>query len=89
MLAGHGTNVIAGIAVGMESTALPALIICASLLGSYKLGAASGLPAFHLSGLFGTARATISMLCTAVFVISMDNVGPIADNAGGVVEMSE
>jgi len=86
---GHGTNVIAGIAVGMESTALPALIISASLFTSYKLGASSGLRAAHLSGLFGTACATMGMLCTAVFVLSMNNFGPIADNAGGVVEMSE
>ena len=88
-LTGHGTNIIAGIAVGMESTALPALIISASLFTSYKLGASSGLPAAHLSGLFGTACATMGMLCTAVFVLSMNNFGPIADNAGGVVEMSE
>eukprot|EP00484_Ammonia_sp_Unknown_P016842 CAMPEP_0197042272 /NCGR_PEP_ID=MMETSP1384-20130603/18662_1 /TAXON_ID=29189 /ORGANISM="Ammonia sp." /LENGTH=844 /DNA_ID=CAMNT_0042473347 /DNA_START=34 /DNA_END=2568 /DNA_ORIENTATION=- len=86
---GHGTNIIAGIAVGMESTALPALTISVSLFVSYMLGHTSGLPEKHLAGLFGTACATMGMLCTAVFVLSMNNFGPIADNAGGVVEMSE
>eukprot|EP00485_Elphidium_margaritaceum_P004239 CAMPEP_0202695698 /NCGR_PEP_ID=MMETSP1385-20130828/9237_1 /ASSEMBLY_ACC=CAM_ASM_000861 /TAXON_ID=933848 /ORGANISM="Elphidium margaritaceum" /LENGTH=845 /DNA_ID=CAMNT_0049351771 /DNA_START=43 /DNA_END=2580 /DNA_ORIENTATION=+ len=86
---GHGTNIIAGIAVGMESTALPAITICVSLFGSYMLGISTGLPEEHLSGLFGTACATMGMLCTAVYVLSMNNFGPIADNAGGVVEMSE
>ena len=86
---GHGTNIIAGIAVGMESTALPAITICISLFISYMLGCSSGLESIHLSGLFGTACATMGMLCTAVFVLSMNNFGPIADNAGGVVEMSE
>lgn len=85
---GHGTNVIAGFAVGMESTALPAITICIGLFTSYRLGATSGLPS-HLAGLFGTAVATMGMLCTAVFILSMNNFGPIADNAGGVVEMSE
>merc|ERR1712129_614931 len=67
--------------------------ISASLFSSYKIGSNSGLSdlqgATHLSGLFGTACATWGMLCTAVFVLSMNNFGPIADNAGGVVEMSE
>eukprot|EP00486_Rosalina_sp_Unknown_P004605 CAMPEP_0201574916 /NCGR_PEP_ID=MMETSP0190_2-20130828/19710_1 /ASSEMBLY_ACC=CAM_ASM_000263 /TAXON_ID=37353 /ORGANISM="Rosalina sp." /LENGTH=813 /DNA_ID=CAMNT_0048003823 /DNA_START=110 /DNA_END=2551 /DNA_ORIENTATION=+ len=86
---GHGTNIIAGIAVGMESTAMPAITISISLFVSYTLGYNSGLPSEHLAGLFGTACATMGMLCTAVFVLSMNNFGPIADNAGGVVEMSE
>eukprot|EP00494_Astrolonche_serrata_P031411 UN31680 len=85
---GHGTNVIAGFAVGMESTALPAVIICIGLYSAYCLGARSGLPS-HMAGLFGTAVATMGMLCTAVFILSMNNFGPIADNAGGVVEMSD
>merc|ERR1719150_2332717 len=73
----------------MESTALPAITISISLYSSYVLGSTSGLPSEHLAGLFGTACATMGMLCTAVFVLSMNNFGPIADNAGGVVEMSE
>lgn len=84
---GHGTNVIAGVGVGMESTGLPILCIAASLLISYWLGATSGLPGVQ-AGIFGTATATMGMLCTAVFVLSMNNFGPIADNAGGIVEMS-
>jgi len=84
---GHGTNVIAGFSVGMESTALPAIVICIGLYFSYTLGATSGLPG-HIAGLFGTAVATMGMLCFAVFILSMNNFGPIADNAGGIVEMS-
>merc|ERR1719412_2794019 len=71
----------------MESTALPAIVISIGLYTSYMFGSKSGLPP-HLSGLFGTAVATMGMLCTAVFILSMNNFGPIADNAGGIVEMS-
>merc|ERR1719394_2206970 len=85
---GHGTNVISGFGVGMESTAMPAIVICIGLYTSYSLGASSGLPS-HIAGLFGTAVATMGMLCFAVFILSMNNFGPIADNAGGVVEMSD
>jgi len=85
---GHGTNVIAGMAVGLESTGGPCLVISCALLCSYNLGKNSGLPP-HMAGLFGTAVATMGMLCTAVFILSMNNFGPIADNAGGIVEMSD
>eukprot|EP00656_Telonema_subtile_P002836 TRINITY_DN11291_c0_g1_i7.p1 TRINITY_DN11291_c0_g1~~TRINITY_DN11291_c0_g1_i7.p1 ORF type:complete len:473 (-),score=129.60 TRINITY_DN11291_c0_g1_i7:207-1625(-) len=84
---GHGTAVIAGIAVGMESTGMPVLVMAGTILFSYSVGINTGLPAPH-SGLFGVACATMGMLCTAVFVLSMNNFGPIADNAGGIVEMS-
>jgi len=84
---GHGTNVIAGVAVGLESCGGPSIVIAIALLSSYTLGKNSGLPA-HMAGLFGTAVATMGMLCTAVFILSMNNFGPIADNAGGIVEMS-
>jgi H(+)-translocating pyrophosphatase len=84
---GHGTNIIAGIGVGMESTCLPVIFIAASLMCSYYLGKNSGLPG-HAAGIYGTAVATMGMLCTAVFILSMNNFGPIADNAGGIVEMS-
>lgn len=84
---GHGTNVIAGVSVGMESTALPVLIICVAILCSYSLGKSSGLPG-AAAGVYGTALATMGMLCTAVYILSMNNFGPIADNAGGIVEMS-
>uniref|UniRef100_A0A6A7G7M3 H(+)-exporting diphosphatase n=1 Tax=Hirondellea gigas TaxID=1518452 RepID=A0A6A7G7M3_9CRUS len=83
---GHGTNIIAGIAVGMESTGPPVLVISISLLSSYTLGSTSGLPA-STSGLFGVAVTTMGMLCTAVYILSMNNFGPIADNAGGIIEM--
>jgi H(+)-translocating pyrophosphatase len=83
---GPATNIIAGIAVGLESTALPVLTISAALLGAYWLGVTSGLP--H-AGLFGTAVATMGMLATAAYILAMDTFGPIADNAGGIIEMSK
>jgi len=86
-MTGHGTNVISGLSVGLESTALPVAVIAAALLVSYGLGSNSGLPG-QASGVFGCAVATMGMLCTAVYVLAMNNFGPIADNAGGVVEMS-
>jgi K(+)-stimulated pyrophosphate-energized sodium pump len=82
---GPATNIIAGIAVGMESTALPILTIGTALLAAYALGQSSGLPD---AGLFGTAVATMGMLSTAGYILAMDTFGPIADNAGGIVEMS-
>ena len=89
---GHGTNVIAGLAVGMESTALPAITCGATLIGAYWLGQTSGLKDINgksVGGLYGTAIATMGMLSTAVYVLSMDTFGPITDNAGGIVEMTE
>ena len=82
---GPATNIIAGIAVGMESTAMPVLVISVAILGAYSLGQASGIPN---AGLFGTAVATMGMLSTAGYILAMDTFGPIADNAGGIVEMS-
>ncbi|XP_066358661.1 pyrophosphate-energized membrane proton pump 3-like [Miscanthus floridulus] len=89
---GHGTNIIAGVSLGMESTALPVLVISVAIISAYWLGQTSGLvdesgnPA---GGLFGTAVATMGMLSTAGYVLTMDMFGPIADNAGGIVEMSQ
>ncbi len=82
---GPATNIIAGLAVGFENTALPIIAIAAALYGSYWLGNASGIID---GGLFGTAIATMGMLSTAVYILAMDNFGPITDNAGGIVEMS-
>jgi K(+)-stimulated pyrophosphate-energized sodium pump len=82
---GAATNIIAGIAVGMECTALPVCVISAALIGSYHLGNMSGLPN---AGLFGTAVATMGMLGTAAYILAMDTFGPITDNAGGIAEMS-
>ena len=84
-LTGAATNVIAGLAVGLESTALPVVMIGASILASFAVGASTGLPS---AGLFGTAMATIGMLSTAGYILAMDNFGPITDNAGGIAQMA-
>jgi K(+)-stimulated pyrophosphate-energized sodium pump len=81
---GPATNVIAGIAVGMESALFPVLTVSAAIVGSYLLGQ-SAMPG---GGLFGTAVATMGMLGTAGYILAMDTFGPITDNAGGIVEMS-
>ncbi|XP_076898492.1 pyrophosphate-energized membrane proton pump 3-like [Bidens hawaiensis] len=89
---GHGTNVIAGISLGLESTALPVLVISVSIVLAFWLGQTSGLVddvGNPTGGLFGTAVATMGMLSTAAYVLTMDMFGPIADNAGGIVEMSQ
>ncbi|GMH59307.1 hypothetical protein TL16_g02803, partial [Triparma laevis f. inornata] len=85
---GHGTNIITGVAVGMRSTFIPTIIISISVLVAYHLGKNSGLPDGRDAGLFGTAVATMGMLSTACYILSMNNYGPIADNAGGIAEMS-
>ncbi|KAF3788686.1 hypothetical protein EJ110_NYTH20690 [Nymphaea thermarum] len=89
---GHGTNIIAGVSLGLESTALPVLVISVSVLSAFWLGHTSGLVdenGHPTGGLFGTAVATMGMLSTAAYVLTMDMFGPIADNAGGIVEMSQ
>jgi K(+)-stimulated pyrophosphate-energized sodium pump len=83
---GPATCIIAGTAVGFECTWMPTLSISFALLVSYYLGSSSGL---EHAGLFGTAVATMGMLSTAAFILAMDTFGPIADNAGGIIEMSE
>lgn len=89
---GHGTNIIAGIGVGMESTAVPVIVISIAIISAYWCGNASGITDANgkaIGGLFGTAVATMGMLSTAAYVLTMDVFGPIADNAGGIVEMSD
>ena len=91
---GAATNIIAGIAVGFETTGLPALAIAAALLSSFSLGQTVDLPLVagigipFSNGIFGTAVATMGMLMSAAYILAMDTFGPITDNAGGVVEMS-
>jgi len=82
---GPATNIIAGVAVGLECTAVPILVISVAIITSYYLGLNSGVK--H-AGLFGTAVATMGMLGTAAYILAMDTFGPITDNAGGIVEMS-
>jgi K(+)-stimulated pyrophosphate-energized sodium pump len=82
---GHGTNVISGTAIGMESVGLSVLTVCVALFASYWCGLQTGIAS---GGLYGTAVATIGMLSVATYILSMDMFGPITDNAGGIVEMS-
>ncbi len=88
---GPATYIILGLSVVFESTALPVLAIAAALSSSFALGAATaGILSVTtaVAGLFGTAVATMGMLMPAAYILAMDTFGPIADNAGGIVEMS-
>jgi K(+)-stimulated pyrophosphate-energized sodium pump len=91
-LTGPATNIISGLAVGMETPALPVLVISAALLLSYYFGV-QGLAGVadisdYAKGIYGTAIATMGMLSCAAYILAMDTFGPITDNAGGIIEMS-
>src|SRR5690606_26929972 len=75
---GHATNIIGGLSVGMESTVLPTIVLAAGIYGSY-----------HFAGLYGVAIAAAGMMATTAMQLAIDAFGPIADNAGGIAEMSQ
>jgi len=87
---GAATNIIAGISIGLETTAASIIAIAVALIASYEIGASVAPTGNYefIYGLYGTAAATMGMLTTCAFILAEDTFGPITDNAGGIVEMS-
>ena len=88
---GPATNIIAGTAVGFETTAVTAITIGIALIASHWLGSQANLlnaEGVNVGGIFGTAVATMGMLMTTAYILAMDTFGPITDNAGGIAEFS-
>jgi K(+)-stimulated pyrophosphate-energized sodium pump len=84
---GPATNIISGLAVGLECVAAPVVVISVALMASYRCGQLA-LDGMAGSGLYGTAIATMGMLAPCAYILAMDTFGPITDNAGGIIEMS-
>jgi K(+)-stimulated pyrophosphate-energized sodium pump len=87
---GPATNVIEGIAMGLETTVMPVLAIILAIVGTYVLGSMAGVGPEQefVFGIYGTAVGTIAMLASSAFILAEDTFGPITDNAGGIAEMS-
>lgn len=79
---GHGTNIITGVAVGMKSTVIPCVTVSVAVIAAYHLGKTSGVGDGHSAGIFGTAVATMGMLSSAVYILSMNNFGEIREEKG-------
>jgi len=91
---GPATNIITGLSIAMETTAMPVIAIIVSLLGAFGLGQMAAPPEADVTyrliyGFYGTAVATMGMLATCAFILATDTFGPITDNAGGIIEMSK